>query len=109
MSRHLWKDVSKEQFNPLVKRQTIHSEGMTLARFELSKGALVPQHSHSNEQFTTVISGRLKFVFPGKDVVVHPGESLHIAPNLPHSAEALEDCVAIDVFSPPRADWIRGD
>ena len=53
--------------------------------------------------------GRLKFVLDGREVILEPGQSLHIPANLPHSAEALEDCVALDLFSPPREDWKRGD
>lgn len=82
---------------------------MTIARLEMQQGSFVPEHSHHNEQITTIEKGRLKFVLGGREVVIGAGESLQIPPNLPHSAEALEDSVAVDVFSPPREDWIRGD
>ena len=51
----------------------------------------------------------MRFVLGGKEVILSAGETLQIPPNVPHSAEALEDAVAVDVFSPPREDWIRGD
>src|SRR5579864_3623490 len=109
MQVHRWNNVAKEQVNPKLARQMIHGETMTVARLEMKKGAFVPEHSHHNEQITTLELGRLKFVFGGKEVVLSAGESLQIPPNLPHSAKLLEDAVAVDIFSPPREDWIRGD
>ena len=78
-----------------------------VAYFDIAKGEIVPEHSHHNEQISYIVSGVLKFVLGGKDeIIVRGGEVLVIPSNLSHSAEALEDCVAIDVFSPPRQDWI---
>ena len=79
-----------------------------LARIILRKGSIVPQHSHDNEQITYVLDGALKFVIDGKELVVRSGEILVIPSNLPHSAEALEDTVDLDIFCPPRQDWISG-
>jgi len=109
MQVYRWNKVEKEQINPRLTRQMIHGETMTIARLEMKEGAFVPEHQHVNEQVTTVEAGRLKFVFGGKELIISAGESLQIPPNLPHSAEALEDSTAVDVFSPPREDWIRGD
>ena len=109
MSRYRWSEIASEQINPLVSRQMIHGGTMTLARFELRKGAAVPEHSHHNEQITTVQSGRVRFVCGGQEMILESGESVHIPAHLPHSAEALEDSIAFDVFSPPREDWIRGN
>lgn len=104
-----WDGVKKEQINPLLARQAIHGEVLTVARFEMSKGCVIPQHSHSNEQISMVQSGRAKFTVDGNDVVLTGGDTLHILPNLVHSAEALEDSVVVELFSPRREDWIRGD
>jgi len=109
MPIHRWSDVPREQLTPLFSRQMIHTETMTIARMELRQGASVPEHSHHNEQVTTVERGRMRFLMDGKEIFLNPGESLHIPANVPHSAEVLEDVVAVDVFSPPRQDWIRGD
>jgi len=109
MELHRWSDVKKEQLGPLVMRQVIHGETMTLARFEVRKGAVLPEHSHVNEQISTFERGRGRFVLGGREVIVSAGESLRIAPNVPHSIECLEDSVVMEVFSPPREDWIRGD
>ena len=109
MPLHRWSEVPKENLTPLLARQMIHTETMTIARVELRTGAVVPQHSHHNEQVSTVESGRARFVLDGEEVLVNAGESLHIAANLPHSVEVLEDSVIVDVFCPRREDWIRGD
>jgi quercetin dioxygenase-like cupin family protein len=69
---------------------------------------VVPLHSHENEQITYILEGALKFALQGQDIVVHAGEILIIPANVPHSAEALEDTVDLDLFCPPRADWIDG-
>lgn len=79
-----------------------------LARIILRKGSIVPTHSHDNEQITYVLEGALKFVIEGKELIVRGGEILVIPSNVPHSAEALEDTVDLDIFCPPRADWING-
>jgi quercetin dioxygenase-like cupin family protein len=104
-----WNEVKREQVNALLARQAIHGEGMTVARLEMSSGCLVPQHSHHNEQISMVEKGRVKFTVSGNDVILSAGDVLHILPNLVHSAEALEDSVAVELFCPRRDDWIRGD
>jgi len=109
MPTYNWNEIPREQMNSLVVRQMIHGERITLARLTLAKGALVPLHFHVNEQISTVESGRLEFVLDGQQVLIGAGQSLVIPPNVPHSVKALEDSVAIDVFSPVREDWIRGD
>ena len=109
MQIYEWNRVEKEQLSPTFARQVIHAGTMTVARVYLRKGCTVPEHSHHNEQISMMEQGSLKFVIAGQEIVLKAGQVLRIPPNLPHSAEALEDCVAVDLFSPPREDWIRGD
>jgi quercetin dioxygenase-like cupin family protein len=104
-----WSCIPIEKLSPLIDRQFVSTDNVTVARFFLRKGATVPQHKHVNEQIAFVLSGALKFVFPDKSVTIRPGETLCIPPNVPHSAEALEDTIDLDVFTPPRADWKSGD
>jgi quercetin dioxygenase-like cupin family protein len=101
-------DMSTEHLNPLLDRQFVAGEKSMLARLRLRKGCIVPLHSHENEQITYILEGALKFSLQGKDIVVRAGEILVIPSNVPHSAEAIEDTVDLDVFCPPRADWISG-
>ena len=109
MQLYEWNRIEKEQLNPSFARQVIHGETMTVARVYLKKGYLVPEHSHHNEQISMLEQGSLRFVIEGVEKVVKAGEVLRIPPHVPHSAEALEDSIAVDLFSPIREDWIRGD
>jgi quercetin dioxygenase-like cupin family protein len=102
-----WNAVELEDLNPLLQRQFVVGQEMMLARVLLKKGCIVPEHSHHNEQITYVLEGALKFWIDGKVIVVNSGEVLTIPPHMPHKAEALTDTVDLDVFSPPRADWIN--
>jgi quercetin dioxygenase-like cupin family protein len=102
-----WNAVELEDLNPLLQRQFVVGQEMMLARVLLKKGCVVPEHSHHNEQITYVLEGALKFWIDGKVIVVNSGEVLTIPPHMPHKAEALTDTVDLDVFSPPRADWIN--
>jgi quercetin dioxygenase-like cupin family protein len=109
MQQYEWNQVEKEQLNPAFARQVIHGESMTVARVYLKKGCLVPEHSHHNEQISMMEQGTLRFVLAGEEMILKAGQVLRIPPHVPHSAEALEDSIAVDLFSPIREDWIRGD
>jgi quercetin dioxygenase-like cupin family protein len=109
MKLYQWNGVPLENMSPLISRQVIHGETITIARLVLKKGSVVPLHSHINEQISTVLTGSLRFVIEGAEILVKAGESLVIPPNVPHLVEVPEDCTATDVFSPLREDWIRGD
>jgi quercetin dioxygenase-like cupin family protein len=102
-----WKEVETERLNPLLERQLITGQELMLARVLLKKGCVVPEHSHHNEQLTYILEGALKFWIDGKEIVVHAGEVLCIPPHMPHKAEALEDTIDLDVFYPPRQDWLN--
>ena len=102
-----WNTVELEELNPLLQRQLVVGEDIMVARVLLKKGCIVPEHSHVNEQLTYILEGALKFWIDGKEIVVRAGETLAIPRNMPHKAEALEDTVDLDVFNPPRADWIN--
>ncbi len=104
-----WSDIPPEQMNPLITRQFAHGDQAMLARVMLQKGGFVPEHSHPNEQITYIVSGALEFTIAGASHVVRAGEILVIPANLPHSALALEDTEDLDLFAPPRQDWIDKD
>ena len=101
-----WNEVENEQLKPGLARQMVVGESLMLSRVYLKKGVVVPEHSHVNEQLTYILEGALKFWIDGKELVVHAGEVLAIPPHMPHKAEALEDTVDLDVFYPPRQDWL---
>src|SRR5882762_7119024 len=101
-----WGTVELEDLNPLLQRQFVVGQEIMVARVLLKKGCIVPEHSHHNEQLTYILDGALKFWIDGKEIVVHAGEVLCIPSNMPHKAEAMEDTVDLDVFYPPRQDWL---
>jgi quercetin dioxygenase-like cupin family protein len=104
-----WSDIPIEPMSPTIDRQFIVGTHTMLARILLKKGAHVPLHSHHNEQISYILEGALRFVVDGKEVTVNAGEVLCIPPNVPHEAFALEDTVDLDIFNPPRQDWIDRD
>jgi quercetin dioxygenase-like cupin family protein len=105
-----WDDIPREKVNDMLDRKLITGERMMLAHVYLKKGCIVPKHSHENEQLTYILEGALHFKL-GEDqreeVTVSAGQVLHLPSNLPHEAEALEDTLDVDVFSPPREDWLN--
>jgi quercetin dioxygenase-like cupin family protein len=110
-THYRWEELPREQLSPLIGRRLINGDEMMIAQVYLAKGAIVPKHSHENEQLTYILEGCLRF-WLGEDesevVEVGAREVLHIPAHLPHKAEALEDTLDVDVFHPPRQDWLDG-
>ncbi len=109
VQKYKWDDMPKETVTPLLDRRLIVGNRMMLAHIYLKKGCIVPLHSHDNEQLTYVLTGALRFTIgseTGETIVIGPGEVLVIPSNVPHRAEALEDTLDVDVFCPPRQDWL---
>ncbi len=104
-----WSQEPVEQLSESIGRQLIHTDRLTVARIYLRKGAVVPMHQHESEQVVNILEGRLRFDVDGETLDVAAGESLVLPSNVPHQATAVEDTVALDVFSPVREDWVRGD
>jgi len=102
-----WKTMEIEKLNDKLSRQMISGENATISQLLLKKGAVVPRHSHMNEQYSWILSGALKFIFDDREILVGAGEILLIPANVAHSAVALEDTVDVDIFAPRREDWIR--
>ena len=106
-----WAEIPAEQLRGTITRQLVTSERMMIAHVHLKQGDEVPLHSHENEQITYILSGALRFWLGGDDariVTVRAGEVLVIPSGLPHRALALEDTLDLDVFCPPRQDWLEG-
>jgi quercetin dioxygenase-like cupin family protein len=110
--RHFrWEDMPKEKVTEEIDRRLVTGHRMMLAHVYLQKGAVVPRHSHENEQLTYILNGALRFWIgddESEEIVVRAGEVLHLPSNVPHKAQALEDTLDVDIFSPPRQDWLDG-
>jgi quercetin dioxygenase-like cupin family protein len=102
-----WHTIPLEELNPLLQRQFVVGQEIMAARILLKKGCIVPEHSHHNEQLSYTLDGAVKFFIAGREVTVRAGEVICIPAHMPHKAEALEDSVSLDVFTPPRVDWIN--
>lgn len=106
---HRWSEMPKERVTDQISRRLVTGQGMMLAHVYLAKGAVVPRHQHTNEQLTYILEGALRF-WIGEDesevIDVRAGEVLHIPSNVWHKAEALEDTLDVDIFDPPRQDWL---
>jgi len=109
MKLYHWEKVDREQMNPHLTRQVIHGDKMTVARIHLKKGGVVPLHHHINEQLSILEKGKLRFAVGDKETIMEPGDMVMIPGDVPHMVEALEDSVAVDINSPVREDWLRGD
>ncbi|MEP6884649.1 MAG: cupin domain-containing protein [Gammaproteobacteria bacterium] len=106
-----WNDLTPEKLKGGLTRKLITSDRMMIAHVHFEKGDDVPRHSHENEQITYILEGALLFKLGAngeREVIVRAGEVLVIPSYLPHSAVALEDTLDVDVFNPPRQDWLAG-
>ncbi len=108
VTKYRWADIPGEQLNPLLNRKLITGDRVMVSELELKKGCVVPAHHHENEQVTYILRGALKFEVNGKEIILYKGDVLHIPSNVVHSAIALEDTLDLDIFSPPRQDWLDG-
>ena len=108
-SFHKWDDLPQTPMTPYIKRRLVTGEKVMSAYFTLDKGAIVGEHHHPHEQITHIISGLIEFEVAGEKRVMGPGEVLFIPSNAPHSAMALEDTINIEVFSPPREDFLTDE
>ena len=105
-----WDDMPKEKVSETLDRRLITGDRMMISHVYLKKGSVVPRHSHENEQITYILEGGLRFwIGPDESQVIDvlAGEVLHIPSMVQHKAEALEDTLDVDVFSPPREDWLN--
>jgi quercetin dioxygenase-like cupin family protein len=111
VAHHRWDQIPWEPLKGTITRRLITGERMMIAHVRLKKGDDVPRHSHLNEQLTYILEGALRFWLGDNDereVTVKAGEVLVIPSHVPHRALALEDTLDVDVFSPPREDWLNG-
>ena len=111
VTHHRWADIPEESMKGTITRKLITAERMMIAHVHLQKGDEVPRHAHENEQLTYILNGALHFWLGDngeREIIVRAGEVLVIPSNVPHRAVALEDTLDVDVFNPPRQDWLAG-
>jgi len=101
-----WDDIAEEHLNESLSRKIITGDRTMIAHIFLKKGCVVPAHSHDNEQMTYILKGALQFTINGREILLKEGEVMHIPSNVVHGAVAVEDTLDVDVFCPPRQDWL---
>jgi len=106
VSTYRWDDIPEEQLNELLTRKIITGDRTMIAHIFLKKGCVVPAHSHDNEQMTYILKGALKFTVNGREILLSEGQVMHIPSNVVHAAVAVEDTLDMDIFCPPRQDWL---
>jgi unsaturated pyranuronate lyase len=105
---HRWDEIALEKVTEMISRKVVAGDREMMAQIYMKRGALVPMHAHESEQMTYILQGALKFLVDGEEITVREGEVLHIPARVPHQAEALEDTLELDVFSPIRSEWMDG-
>jgi unsaturated pyranuronate lyase len=108
MQTYTWDTVIAEQLTNNIRRRMIAGTKEMMVRWEFDKGAVAARHSHPHEQIVVMVEGRLKLIVGGAERILGPDDIVVIPPDIPHEAEALEDTVVIDIFSPPREDFLSG-
>lgn len=100
-------EVEQVEMAPGVRRRTLgHGSSMLLAEFSLSQGAEVPMHTHPHEQVGYVVSGSMRLTVGDEARIYEAGDSYYIPGDVPHKGEVAENAVVIDVFCPPREDYL---
>lgn len=106
MTYYTWADLPQSPMTPQIRRRLVSGEKLMSVYFNLDKGAIIGEHQHPHEQITHIIAGQIEFDVGGKKKVMNPGDVLVVPSNVPHSAVALEETINIEVFSPPREDFL---
>jgi quercetin dioxygenase-like cupin family protein len=89
-----------------TKRRILQDgEKAMLVQLQFERGAKGALHNHPHEQISFVVRGKVRFTIEGQSTDLVAGQSIHVAPNLMHGAEALEETELLDIFSPPREDF----
>lgn len=104
---HRWDEIALEKVTEMLSRKIVSGDREMLVQVYVKRGCLMPMHAHESEQMTYVLQGVLKFLVGGDEITVREGEVLRIPSGVPHQAEALEDTFELDVFSPPRQEWLQ--
>jgi quercetin dioxygenase-like cupin family protein len=108
MQTYKWDTVAVESLTDNIRRRMIVGTKEMLVRWEFKKGAIAARHSHPHEQIVVMVQGKLRLIVGDAEAIMGRDDIVVIPPNVPHEAEALEDTVVIDIFSPPREDFLPG-
>ena len=97
--------INKKEIVPGFEGKFIHTDNMTVVYWNIKAGSQLPEHSHHNEQITTIIEGEFVLTSDNETRNVKPGDVAIFPSNVKHSGKALTDCYIMDVFYPVREDY----
>lgn len=97
--------IEPRETAPGYSGRFIHTNGMTLAYFDIKAGSASPEHAHIHEQVSQVLEGKFQLTVAGEPIVLEPGAVIVIPSNTRHSGLALTDCRLLDIFNPVREDF----
>ena len=100
--------IPGEAITPLATRRIIPGDKMMMVHWEMKQGADSAAHHHPHEQLVYVISGKLKLRVGDEWHVLGAGGVVMIPGGVVHQADVLEDTEVVDIFSPPREDFLGG-
>jgi quercetin dioxygenase-like cupin family protein len=108
-AQHLnWSNIPVEHPAAGIERQMVVGRQLMICRFRFAPFLVTPDHTHPHEQMSMVISGRVRFFVEGEERLALPGDVLHFPSNSLHGATMMdEEVVIIDIFTPPREDFLE--
>lgn len=98
------KDLPELEIASGIKAHVVTADTVSVLHVRIDKGALLPEHSHYNEQVVNVVEGELELMVEGKKYNLMPGNVMVLEPNVIHSGRAIKACKVVDVFHPIRKD-----
>ena len=96
----------REVADGIALKTLVHGEKTLMSEFCLKAGCVLPAHGHPHEQTGYLVSGRIRLTIGEETFEVGPGDSWCIPGDVLHSAEIVEDAIAVEVFSPVREDYL---
>ena len=102
---HLLSNIEAKEIAPGFRAKFVHSEFMTTSFVEVEAGAVLPLHSHMNEQVSIITEGKFEMTIDGITKIYAPGMDIEIPGNIEHGGKALTPCKITDVFYPVREDF----
>jgi quercetin dioxygenase-like cupin family protein len=99
----------EQALDGVLVKTLVYGDRTLLAEFRIAAGAVIPAHHHPHEQTGYLVSGTLEFTIGDESRIATAGASWSLAPGVEHGAQALEDAVVVEVFSPVREDMLPGE
>jgi quercetin dioxygenase-like cupin family protein len=106
MKVYKWAEVETERLSEISTRQVILGDNIMLTMNRSKAGRRVPGHTHE-ELMQYVLQGALKYKSGDEEKIVRAGEVIRVPAGVWHEIEILEDMVVVDVFSPPKSDYVK--